>query len=34
MWQVIIHMVFIVSAFMLAWTDRITSKTSLEIARK
>lgn len=34
MWQVIIHLVFIASAFMLAWTDRITSKTSLELAHK
>jgi uncharacterized protein (TIGR00645 family) len=34
MWQVIIHMAFIVSAFMLAWTDRITTRTSTELAHK
>jgi uncharacterized membrane protein YqhA len=34
LWQVIIHMVFIISAFMLAWTDRITTKTSMEVAHK
>ena len=26
MWQVVIHIVFVVSAFMLAWTDRIVSR--------
>ena len=34
MWQVVIHMVFIISAFMLAWTDRVTTKTSIELAHK
>jgi len=34
MWQVVIHMVFIASAFMLAWTDRITTKTSIELSHK
>ncbi len=34
LWQVVIHMVFIASAFMLAWTDRITTKTSTELAHK
>ncbi len=34
LWQVIIHMAFIISAFMLAWTDRITTKTSVELAHK
>jgi uncharacterized protein (TIGR00645 family) len=32
MWQVIIHLTFVVSAFMLAWTDRVTvSKTALDL---
>ncbi len=34
MWQVVIHCVFIASAFMLAWTDRITTRTSTELAHK
>ena len=29
MWQVIIHFVFLLSAFMLAWTDRVMLKTAL-----
>jgi uncharacterized protein (TIGR00645 family) len=28
LWQVMIHLTFVVSAFMLAWTDRITSTKS------
>ena len=32
MWQVIIHLTFVISAFMLAWTDRVTvSKTALDL---
>ena len=32
MWQVTIHLTFVVSAFMLAWTDRITtSKTAMDL---
>ena len=34
MWQVVIHMAFIISAFALAWTDRVTTKTSIELAHK
>ena len=29
-WQVIIHMTFVVSALMLAWTDKLTLRTSKE----
>ena len=28
LWQIIIHLTFVISAFMLAWTDRITSSKS------
>ncbi|HVF70401.1 MAG TPA: TIGR00645 family protein [Chthoniobacterales bacterium] len=31
MWQVIIHMTFVVSAFMLAWTDRVASKSAVAL---
>jgi uncharacterized protein (TIGR00645 family) len=30
MWQVIVHMTFVVSALLLAWTDRISTKTAAE----
>ena len=28
LWQVIIHLTFVVSAFMLAWTDRMTTQSA------
>jgi uncharacterized protein (TIGR00645 family) len=34
LWQVVIHGVFILPAFMLAWTDRITTKTAIELTHK
>jgi uncharacterized protein (TIGR00645 family) len=30
MWQVIVHMTFVASALLLAWTDRISTKTAAE----
>ncbi|MGC3992273.1 MAG: TIGR00645 family protein [Chthoniobacteraceae bacterium] len=30
LWQVIVHLTFVVSALLLAWTDRISTKTALE----
>ena len=30
MWQVVVHMTFVVSALLLAWTDRISTKTAAE----
>ena len=27
-WQIVIHLTFVLSAFMLAWTDRITTSRS------
>jgi uncharacterized protein (TIGR00645 family) len=30
LWQVVIHLTFFASALLLAWTDRISSVTSLE----
>ena len=30
MWQVIVHMTFVLSALLLAWTDRISTKTAAE----
>jgi uncharacterized protein (TIGR00645 family) len=29
-WQVVVHMTFVISALLLAWTDRISSKTAAE----
>ncbi len=28
MWQVTIHLTFVISAFMLAWTDRVASASA------
>ena len=30
MWQVVLHMTFVFSALLLAWTDRISTKTAAE----
>ena len=30
MWQVVVHMTFVLSALLLAWTDRISTKTATE----
>lgn len=30
MWQVLVHMTFVFSALLLAWTDRISTKTATE----
>jgi len=30
LWQVVVHMTFVVSALLLAWTDRISTKTAAE----
>jgi len=30
LWKVIVHMAFVVSALLLAWTDRISTKTAYE----
>jgi uncharacterized protein (TIGR00645 family) len=30
MWQVIVHLTFVISALILAWTDRISTKTARE----
>ena len=32
LWQVVIHLTFVLSAFMLAWTDRISTKGAREVA--
>ncbi len=30
MWQVVVHITFVISALLLAWTDRISTKTAAE----
>lgn len=30
LWQVVVHMTFVISALLLAWTDRISTKTATE----
>ncbi len=30
LWQVVVHLTFVVSALLLAWTDRITTKSAIE----
>ncbi|HVE16184.1 MAG TPA: TIGR00645 family protein, partial [Chthoniobacterales bacterium] len=30
LWQVVVHLTFVVSAILLAWTDRITTKSAIE----
>lgn len=34
LWQVIVHLTFVVSALMLAWTDRISTLTAAEVRAK
>ncbi len=33
-WQVIVHLTFVVSALLLAWTDRISTLTAAEVRQK
>ena len=33
-WQVIVHMTFVISALLLAYTDKISTLTSLEARAK
>lgn len=33
LWKVVVHMTFVVSALLLAWTDRISTKTAIEDKR-
>ncbi|HEY8964930.1 MAG TPA: hypothetical protein VIM58_00700, partial [Candidatus Methylacidiphilales bacterium] len=32
-WQIMVHLTFVASAILLAWTDRITTKSSVESHR-
>ena len=34
LWQVVVHLTFVVSALLLAWTDRISSVTAVETRTK
>ncbi|HEY5893273.1 MAG TPA: YqhA family protein [Chthoniobacterales bacterium] len=31
MWQVIVHLTFVASALLLAWTDRVSTQTATEV---
>ncbi len=34
MWQILVHLTFVVSALLLAWTDRISTTTAIEARSK